>query len=141
MEVATDLCRARDKINTEFYIKEILSPALIERKKHFKNEVFTFQQDGAPSHTSKKTQSWCRENFSSFWDKEMWPTSSPDLNPVDFNICSMLEKDLCRSEKRSVEHLKKSLKKAWADIPQKKIRAAAEAFRLRLEKVIDVNGG
>ena len=25
-----------------------------------KNEVYTFQHDGAPSHTSKKTQSWCR---------------------------------------------------------------------------------
>ena len=68
------------KMNTECYIKEILSPALIKIKKHFKNEVFTFQQDDAPLHTLKKTQSWCRENFFSFWDKKMWPPSSPDLN-------------------------------------------------------------
>ena len=31
------------KINTECYIKEILSPALIKMKKHLKNKVFTFQ--------------------------------------------------------------------------------------------------
>ena len=77
----------------------------------------------------------------SFWEKEMWPPFSPDLNPLDFSIWSMLKKDSCRSEKLSVNHLKKSLQKAWADIPQKKIRAAVEAFRSRLEKVIDANGG
>ena len=128
------------KINSECYIEDILSPALIEIKKHFKNEVFTFQQDDAPSHTLKKTQSWCRENFSSFWDNEMWPPSSPNLNPLDFRIWSMLKKDACRSEKRSVNHLNKSLQKIWTDIPQKKLRAAVEAFRSRLEKVIEANG-
>ena len=73
--------------------------------------------------------------------QKMWPPSSPDLNPLDFSIWSMLKKDACRSEKLSVKHLKKSLQKAWADIPQKKIRAAVEAFRSRLDKVIDANGG
>ena len=60
----------------------------------------------------------------------MWPPS-PDLNPLNFSIWSMLEKDACHSEKHSVEHLKKSLQKAWA----------VEAFRSRLEEVIDANGG
>ena len=73
----------------------------------------------------------------------MWPPSSPDLNPLDFSICiwSMLKKDASRSEKLSVNHLKKSLQKAWADIPQKKIGAAVEVFRSRLEKIIDANDG
>ena len=71
----------------------------------------------------------------------MWPPSSPDLNPFDFSMWSMLEKDVCSSEKHSVDHLKKSLQKAWADISQKKICAAVEAFRPRLKKVIDANGG
>ena len=127
----------KDLIN----ILEIVSPALIEMKSKWKNEVFTFQHDGAPSHTSKKTQSWSRENSPSFWGKEMWPPSSPDLNPLDFSIRSMLKKDARRSEKLSVDHLKKSLQKAWADILQKKIRAAVEALKSRLEKVIDANDG
>ena len=70
----------------------------------------------------------------------MWPPFSPDLNPLNFSIWSMLKKVACRSEKLSVNHLKKSLHKAWDDIPQKKIRAAVEVFRSRLEKVIDANG-
>ena len=71
----------------------------------------------------------------------MWPPSSLNLNPLNFSIWSMLEKDTCHSEKRSVDHLKKSLQKAWDDILQKKICAEIEVFRLRLEKIIDANGG
>ena len=61
------------------------------------------------------------------------------LNPLDFSIWSMLKKDAYRLEKRCVNQ-KKSLQKAWTDIPQKKIHAAIEAFRSRLEKVIEANG-
>ena len=71
----------------------------------------------------------------------MWAPFSPDLNLLDFSIRSMLKKDACHSEKLFVDHLKKSLQKAWADILQKKIRAVVEAFKSRLEKVIDANGG
>ena len=71
----------------------------------------------------------------------MWPPSSPDLNPLNFSIWSMLKKGACRSEKLFVNHLKKSLQKAWTDIPQKKICAVVKASRSRLEKVIDANGG
>ena len=72
----------------------------------------------------------------------MWPPSSLDVNPLDFSIWSMLEKDTCCSEKHSVNHLKKFLQKAWADISQKNTCAVVKVFRSRLEKVIDgANGG
>ena len=45
------------KVNTNVYIDDILAPALRNMKKHFKNEDFTFQQDGAPSHT-QWTRNW-----------------------------------------------------------------------------------
>ena len=74
------------KLNKNANIDDILIPASQAVKKHFGNENFTFQQDSAPSHTSRKTQAWCRANFPNFWSKEMWPPVSPDLNPLDFNI-------------------------------------------------------
>ena len=48
------------KLNTNSYIELILTPALEEAKKHFKNMPFTFQQDEAQSHTSKKTRNGVR---------------------------------------------------------------------------------
>ena len=51
------------KVNTNVYIADILTSALHDMKEHFKNEDFTIQQNGAPSHTSNKTQAWCKDNF------------------------------------------------------------------------------
>ena len=49
------------KVNTDSYVNDILTPALASMKEKFKNKSFSFQQDGAPSHTSKKTQKWCED--------------------------------------------------------------------------------
>ena len=83
------------KVNTKLYIEDILTPALAEMKEHFQNDQFIFEQDSAPSHTSKKTQEWCQSYFPRFWSKEMWPPSSPDLNSMDFSVLSILEKNAC----------------------------------------------
>ena len=42
------------------------------------NNVLLLQKDGATAHTA-------------FWLKEMWPTSSPGLNLMDFGLCSIIE--------------------------------------------------
>ena len=129
------------KVNTNAYIETILTPALQAVKKHFKDKPFIFQQDGAPSHTSKKTQKWCQDHFPGFWSKEVWPPSSPDLNPMDFCVWSLLEADACVSSHVSVGALKSSVEKAWAKIPQETLRKAAEGFRGRPERVIQARGG
>ena len=110
------------KVNTNTYIEGILTPALEQAKKHFKDDSFTFQQDGAPAHTSSKTQKWCQDNFPSFRNKELWPPSSPDLNPMDYCVWGILESEACDSSHTSVEALKRSLLKAWGKIPQEKLR-------------------
>ena len=107
-----------------------------DMKKHFKIKDFTFQQDGASSHTSNKTEALCRNNYPRFWSKEFWPLSSSDLNPMDFSVCSMLETDICFSPQTTVESLKLSLVKFVAKIPQKKLRAAVVSFKGRIGRVI-----
>ena len=74
------------KLNANSYIEDILTPVHVEMKKHFKDDPFTFQQDGAPSHTANKTQDWCESHFPAFWRKELWPPSLPDLNHLDFCV-------------------------------------------------------
>lgn len=49
------------------------------------NAPYVFQQDGAPAHTSKVAQEWLNANLR-FWDKNLWPPQSPDLNPLDYAI-------------------------------------------------------
>ena len=74
-----------DKLNANSYIEDILTPAHVEMKKHFKDDSFTFQQDSAPSHAANKTQDSCESHFPAFWRKELWPPSSPDLNNLEIS--------------------------------------------------------
>ena len=55
---------------------------------------WTLQQDGAPSHTAKKTINYTskRENVS--FIVHMWPPNSPDLNPVDYAVWGVLQQQV-----------------------------------------------
>ena len=84
---------------------------------------YTFQQDGVPAHMAKLVQDWCRENLSHFWRKEMWPPPSPDFNPMDFEMLSMLEAKACNVSHSFIPILKAKLEAVWADIPAEDLRA------------------
>ena len=60
--------------------------------------------------------------FPSVNDKEIWHARSPDLNPLDFSILSILEIKACSSPHPTVEALKAKLVKELAAIPQETIR-------------------
>ena len=128
------------KLYTNVYVEDILIPASQAMQKHFGNKNFTFQQDSAPSHTSRKMQAWCRGNFPNFWSKEMWPPASPDMNSLNFNIWSILEAQACAKTHNTVEGVKVSLKKAWAKISQEKLHVSVKSFRGRLERVVKAEG-
>ncbi|QQP54209.1 Uncharacterized protein FKW44_006968, partial [Caligus rogercresseyi] len=34
---------------------------------------YVFTQDGAPAHTFKKAQEFCKGNMASFWPADFWP--------------------------------------------------------------------
>jgi hypothetical protein len=130
------------KVNTTYYVDCILKQGLLPwAKALYGRKAWTFVQDGAPSHTSKITQKFCLDNFPAFLTKLDWPPSSPDLNPLDYCLWSVLEEKACRDPHPNLEALKRSLTKVWEEIPQKTVRAAVNAFRGRVEGVIQEDGG
>ncbi len=52
----------------------------------YRKNRYVFTQDGAPSHTVKKTQNWCKVNMADFWQFKYWPPSSPDGNVLDYAV-------------------------------------------------------
>ena len=105
------------------------------------NQAVTLQQDGATAHTAKMVQAWCKDKFKSFWSKELWPASSPDLNRMDFGIWSTLERNACSVSHSNMEKLKKKLKESWAKIESETIRATCDQVISRLRRVIIEKGG
>ena len=56
--------------------------------------------------------------FKGFWDKNMWPPSRPNLNPMDFAIWSILEIDVCPAPHNGTAALKQALENAWYSISE-----------------------
>ena len=130
------------KINSITYCNLILEPVVKNLSENmFNGESFIFQQDGAPAHTSNVTQTWLHKNIPQFIEKEQWPPYSPDLNPMDYSIWSILENRVCTKSHKNVEALKRKLREEWEKIPQEVLRAAIEALPGRISNVIQNKGG
>jgi hypothetical protein len=52
---------------------------------------YVFQQDSAPAHPVQTTQQYLKETMAKFWTLMDWPLYSPDLNPLDFSVWSVLQ--------------------------------------------------
>lgn len=129
------------KINKEVYVKEILEGALVPwTNSLYSDGDWTFQQDGATSHTANITQRWCKDHCPRFLPKEEWPPCSPDLNVLDFCVWSVLEKEACATPATSLNVLKERLVKTWSNIDQNIFRAAVNDFPRRLKAVIKSKG-
>ncbi len=130
------------KVNADYYRKNILE-CIVKAygQQLFKNRKWTFQQDSAPSNKEKTNQQWCRDNLPEFISTDDWPPSSPDLNPLNYSIWGFLESRVNAKRHSSVESLKITLKKEWANLSMKYIRTTIDSWPDRLKDCIKNKGG
>ena len=57
-----------EKINVETYYKTLKYQVLPWLKTNSPNGNYVWTQDGAPAHTAKKIQDFCKSHFSNFWE-------------------------------------------------------------------------
>lgn len=130
------------KINQRIYRQKVLKEALLPwAQEQFGEDPWTFQQDSAPSHRANGTQNWLEKNVPKFIPWTSWPSSSPDLNPLDYSVWGILQARACAKTHTSIDALKADLNKAWRGISQNVIRAACMSFRKRLCLVVKAKGG
>ena len=130
------------KINQEVYQRDILEAVVLPwARTHFGNSFWTFQQDSAPAHRAVLTQEWCKKNFPDFITSKEWPPYSPDLNPMDYSVWSILEARACAKPHKSTESLRRSLQREWDRLGVDELRPIAENFVTRLKLCIKARGG
>lgn len=130
------------KLNGQNYIDNVLVKNFLPwAKSHFKNQLWTFQQNSTPVHRETLVQEWCPANFMDFINSEEWPLHSPDLNPMDYSVWSVLEEKACVTSHMSINSLKNALTKSWNDIEDVYLRTVINDFPLRLRACVEVNGG
>ena len=129
------------KVNTDVYIDILATQVLPWLRKAYPKGNYIFQQDSAPAHASKRTQEWLRLNVSDFWDKNVWPSNSPDLNPLDYSVWGVMEPMACKTSHPSKEALKTAVVRAWRSLKPAYLIKTCRAFRSRLERMIEAEGG
>lgn len=130
------------KVNAAFYREKVLEGALKPwAAKHFGGKPWTFQQDSAPSHKARINQEWLQNNVPNFISATQWLSNSPDANPMDFSVWSMLEQKVRAVKHSSLESLKAAIVREWAKIPQCYLRSACDSFYNRLRAIVKAKGG
>ena len=105
--------------------------------------AFTFQQDGARSHTSAFSLNYFEENLpdnAELLKPDFWPPNSPDLNLMDYAIWSMLDKFVFSVKIRDLDHLQERLGERWDAIGQDAINRTISSFRKRVQACLDAEG-
>jgi len=86
------------KINGKYYRDVLLMRGLLPDICSY-SEYFTFQQDGAPTHWARETVDLLKQETPDFIQPTLWPPNSPDLNPVDYAVCGILQDRVCLQER------------------------------------------
>lgn len=129
------------KINADYYVNQ-LAPKLLDDAQSLVGNEFIFQQDGAPSHSSRRAQEFIQQRNPGFISKDEWPPNSPDLNPLDFCIWgAMLEQYEAVYPKptNSVE-LRTVLGQIWDSLPLELCQRAVLSVRKRLKMCVSEEG-
>jgi len=129
------------KINGAYYRDELLTKHLLPAIKEISGDYFTFQQDSAPAHRARETVELLSRKTPDFITPLLWPPNSPDLNPVDYKIWSVLQERVYRGKIRDVEHLKVRLVEEWSLFSQNIVDAAVKQWRVRLRACVNADGG
>ena len=129
------------KINAKVYqetiLKDVLEPWASE---FFRGADWCLQQDWAPAHGAKSTLRLCEELFPRFWNKDVWPSNSPDLNPLDYSVWGILEEKVSASKPKIIDALKDCLLKAGDKLPNSLLACIVKQFRRRLNACIKAKG-
>ncbi|EYB95535.1 hypothetical protein Y032_0159g3320 [Ancylostoma ceylanicum] len=123
------------KINAEVYQEKILEKVVVPWKQKHSN--FIIQQNWATARGAKTTIHFSETKISSFLTKDLWPLSSPDLNPLDFSVWGFIEEQLWnRYVKKLVD-----LIEIWNNPHVNYLRRTIDSLKKRIDACIKADGG
>jgi len=105
------------------------------------SEFFFFQQDSASSHHAKDTVAVLDQETPDFIPSALWPRNSPDLNPVDYAVWSVLQEQVYRTKISNVDELKRRINSEWAALSHTVIKHAVGEWRKCLRACVRAGGG
>lgn len=125
-------------------VETFLRPRLNQFVADHEDQEVWFQQDGATSHTSRRSMEMLRElipgRLVSLRGDIAWPPRSPDLSPCDFFLWGHLKAEVYKHRPTTLQALKEAITQEVAAIPREMTRKTMQNFRERLRQCVN-NGG
>ncbi len=100
-----------EKINSGVYINTLVNNRKQSAEKMCLDK-FIFQQDGAPSHTSKATKKYFEKNNIQLLE---WAAQSPDLNPIE-HVWYFIKQELLKYSFKNLNELREKILEIWNSI-------------------------
>ena len=129
------------KINTKVYLDVLKSVVIPWCNQVAGGKPWMWQQDSAPAHKSKEMQAWLQKECYDFVPFSRWPPSSPDLNPLDYFVWSYVENITNMTSHNTKANLIAAIRRVFAELPLALVEKACSQFRIRIEAVIEAEGG
>ena len=130
------------KINPKVYLDVLKSVVISWCNQVAGGRPWVWQQNSAPAQKSKETQAWLQKecyNFVPF--SHCPPSSSPDLNPLDYFIWSYVENITNMTSHNTKASLITAILRVFTELPLVLVEKACSQFWIRIEAVIEAEGG
>ena len=129
------------KVNTKVYLDVLKSVVISWCNQVAGGRPWVWQQDSAPAYKSKETQAWLQKECSDFVSFSHWPPSSPDLNPLEYFVWSYVENITNMTSHNTKASLIAAIRRVFAELPPALVEKVCSQFQIRIEVVIEVEGG
>jgi inhibitor of nuclear factor kappa-B kinase subunit alpha len=128
------------KVNGQYYRDVLLMQELLPDVRQM-SEYYVFQQDSAPAHRAHETVDLLKRETPDFIPPTLWPPNSPDLNPVDYKVWSVMQEKVYKGRIKDVDELCSRILTAWDELDQRVIDTAIGQWRTRLHACVKAKGG
>lgn len=99
---------------------------------------YVFMDDNASCHRAVTVVQWMHAK--KLKCMEVWPTQSPDLNPIE-DVSDMLAKSVNEFRPKNVKELEEKLKEEWTHIPSMEVQKLINSMPCRISAVLAAKGG
>ena len=128
------------KVNTKVYLDVLKSVVIPWCNQVASGRPWVWQQDSAPVHKSKETQAWLPKECYDFVPfSHCPPPSSPNLNPLDYFVWSYLENNMTSNNTKASPIA--TIHRVFTDLSPALVEKACSQFRIRIEVLIEAEGG
>lgn len=116
-------------------LEQELLPSIPRLK--YSNAEYIFQQDGASCHTARSTMVWLTAEAIPLLE---WPSSSPDLSPIE-TVWHKMKQKLRKEPSRTLQDLRSTITNIWESFGAEECQKLVDTMPRRIEAVIKAKGG